>query len=164
MSYFDTVTALPDVKIVTFDFFGFSGLTVANDLLADTQVVAAAAFANDARFLYLGTKLMDEGNVAHAGNIELYYTKKNASWGTEGTAVNASVTDSREIQEKHIITPGEWGTGLGNSKVVVLKPTQRYHVMEPFAGTDDLYATMVTRDNKTYSPFWRCWVALQRVA
>jgi hypothetical protein len=133
------------LRAVTLTFSTDTGIYADNDVLADSQILASAFRANDAKGFLVGIQLTDEDDNT-AIDMDMVFLKANVSLGTENAAVSISDANARNIIHTIHILADDWDD-LINSKQVTLggRNSLMSVPLEPVSGSDDVYVGLIVR-------------------
>lgn len=118
-----------------------------NDVLADSQIVAACVRANDAMGWLVGLRLLDEDDQA-AFDFDLVLLSANASIGTENDPVSISDANARNvIGIVSVLQTENPSVDLVNNKVTWIGPNHKDMPVpiKPVSGADDIYVALILR-------------------
>lgn len=111
----------------------------AGDLIADTQEVASAVRAADAKGVLQSVVVIDEDDQGAA--IDLYFFSANVTMGTENSAPSISDANIRNLLGIVSVASGDY-KDVGGAKVAVKSGIGM--IVQPASGTDDIYVAVVS--------------------
>ena len=118
----------------------------ADDLMADTQVVANAMRVNDGTGVLQSVVVLDEDD--QGTGFDLVFLSANNSLGSENAAVSVTDAGARDILGLISIAASDF-TDLGGCRIATR--TGIGLVVKPAAGTRNLYVAAITRGAPTYT-------------
>lgn len=133
------VPSLPTHVIIDVDLTVPTINIAAGDLLADTQVVANAAAANDKAVRVESITLIDPDDTGNA--IDLVLLTDNVSLGTENAAPTVSDANALAYCGANVQFPAAGWTDLGGVRVQTVGNLNR--LVMPKAGTRDIYIAAI---------------------
>jgi len=118
----------------------------ANDVLADTEVVAACFRANDKPGVLQSLTIVDKDDVG--GALKIFLFSANVSLGTENAAISISDANADSIMAVIDVETTDWHD-LTGSQVANIRNLSIPIV--PVSGTDDMYCAIVAVTGGTYT-------------
>ena len=109
-----------------------------DDVLADTEVIAAVFRADDVGGILESLTVLDEDN--NGEDLRIYFLDADVVMGTEGSAISISDGDAVNILGSVTIAAADFEDLIG-SKVANINNIGL--VLQPASGTDDLYVAIV---------------------
>lgn len=136
----------PNIREVTLTFSTDTSIYADNDVIADSQILAAVTRANDSKGFLIAFELTDEDDNT-AIDMDIIFLSANVSVGTENAAVSISDANARNIIGVINILAADWNDHI-NSKMVSVgnKPGSMLSMpITPVSGSDDIYVALVCR-------------------
>lgn len=136
----------PNIREVTLTFSPDTSIMADNDVIADSQILAAVTRANDSKGFLIAFELTDEDDNT-AIDMDIIFLSANVSVGTENAAVSISDANARNIIGVINILAADWNDHI-NSKMVSVgnKPGSMLSMpITPVSGSDDIYVALVCR-------------------
>lgn len=139
----------PALREVAITFTLDTSIYAANDVLADSQILASVVSASDANGYLVGVQILDEDDQAAAA-MTMYLLSANVTLGTENNAISISDANARNIIGVIDFAVGDWKDlinsklafkGAGNAPLPI--------AITPVAGSDDIYVALVTGGTPT---------------
>lgn len=132
--------------VVTLNPSCFAGEADAGDVLADTEVFAAAVRVDDATAIIQSLTVVDKDDVG--GGLNIFIFDANVSLGTEGAPISISDGDAASIQAIITVATSDF-VDCTNSQVAFLSGLQI--PIQPASGSDDLYLAVQAVTGGTYT-------------
>lgn len=131
-------TITSPVQMVDVIFTADTSVFAAGDVIADSQILAGIAPANDIVTTLMSMTLTDEDDQGAA--MTVYFLGANASVGTENAQPSITDANDRVILGYIDIAPSDW-KDLGGARVVT--KTGPFFGLRPVAGSKDIYVAIV---------------------